>query len=126
MPARLLQKRVEMLVQDARARMKTGTLSDEDDRNFNAALQKEYEPEAEKRLKMGMILSRIAEKEGITVEESEVDERLKRIAEETKRAYDYIREFYEKYDLKENLKNSLLEEKTVGFLVEKAAVKEKA
>ena len=63
-PARLLQKRVEMLVQDARARMKTGTLNDEDDRNFNAALQKEYEPEAEKRLKMGMISRRSPRRKG--------------------------------------------------------------
>jgi trigger factor len=125
-PARLLQKRVEALVEDARARMKTGALSGEAERSFNAALQKEYEPEAEKRLKMGMILARIAEKEGITVGEGEVDERVRKIAEETKRSYDSIKDFYEKYGLKENLKQSLLEEKTVGFLVEKAAVKEKA
>ncbi len=125
-PARLLQKRVEALVEDARARMKTGAMTGEEDRGFSAALHKEYEPEAEKRLKMGMILGRIAEKEGIRTEESEVDERLKRIAEETKRSYDYLRDFYEKYHLRENLKQALLEEKTVGFLVEKAAVKEKA
>lgn len=125
-PERLLQKRVEALVEDARARMKTGALSGDAERSFNAALQKEYEPEAAKRLKMGMILAKIAEKEGITVGESEVDERVRRIAEETKRSYDYIKDFYEKYRLKENLKQSLLEEKTVGYLVEKAAVKEKA
>ena len=72
-----------------------------------------------------MILTKIAGKESISVEEDEVDERLKRIAEETKRAYDYIRDFYEKYDLRENLKNSLLEEKTFNLLIEKAVVKEK-
>jgi trigger factor len=125
-PARLLQKRVEALVEDARARMKTGALAGEAERSFNAALQKEYEPEAAKRLKMGMILARIAQKEGILVEEGEVDERVRKIAEETKRSYDYIKDFYEKYGLRENLKQNLLEEKTVGFLVEKAAVKEKA
>ena len=61
-------------------------------------------PRRERRIKMGMILAKIADREGIRVEDAEVDERLKRIAEETKRAYDYIREFYEKYDLKANLK----------------------
>ena len=100
-------------------------MSEEDERSFNAALRKDYEPEAEKRIRMGMILAKIAEKEGITVEEDEVDDRLKRIAEETKRAYDYIRDFYEKYNLRDNLKNSLLEEKTFNLLIEKAAVKEK-
>ena len=124
-PARLLAKRVEVLVQEARSRMKTGVLSDEQDRSFNAALQKECEPEAEKRIRMGMILARIAEREGLRVEDQETDERLRRIAEETKRAYDYIKEFYDKYDLKSNLRESILHEKTIGFLMEKAVVKEK-
>jgi trigger factor len=124
-PSRLLQKRVEMLVQDARTRMKTGTLSADDEANLNAALSKECEPEAEKRIKMGMILSKIADQQGLKVEDSEVDDRLRRIAEETKRAYDYIRDFYEKYDLKGSLKNSMVEEKTIDFLIEKAEIKEK-
>jgi trigger factor len=124
-PARLLAKRVEMLVQEARSRMKTGVLNDEQDRSFNAALQKEYEPEAEKRIRMGMLLAKIADREGIHVEDYETDERLKRIAEETKRAYDYIKEFYDKYDLKSNLRESILHEKTISLLMEKATVKEK-
>jgi trigger factor len=124
-PGRLLAKRVEMLVQEARSRMKTGSLGDDEERSFNAALEKEYEPEAEKRIKMGMILGKIAEREGIKVEDREVDERLKRIAEETKRAYDYVNQFYEKYNLKENLKTGMLEEKTIDFIMEKAKVKEK-
>ena len=124
-PARLLARRVEALVEEARSRIKTGSLTEEEDESFNAALRKEYEAEAEKRIKIGMILGKIAEREGIRVEDREVDERLKKIAEETKRAYDYIKEFYEKYDLKANLRNSMLEEKTIGSLVEKATVKEK-
>jgi trigger factor len=124
-PARLLHKRVEMMVQDARTRMKTGALRDDDERSFNAALEKQYEPEAEKRIRMGMILAKIADREGIRIEDGEVDERLKKIAEETKRAYDYIRDFYDKYDLKGNLKNSMLEERTINLLIEKAVVKEK-
>jgi trigger factor len=124
-PARLLARRAEMLVQEARSRMKTGVLTGEEERSFNAALQKEYEPEAEKRIKMGMILAKIADREGIRAEDAEVEERLKKIAEETKRAYDYVRDFYDKYELKSNLKESIIHEKTMGFLMEKAAIKEK-
>jgi trigger factor len=124
-PARLRQKRVEMMIQDAKARMKAGPMSEDDDKSFNDALRTDFEPEAEKRIRMGMILSKIAEKEAITVEDDEVDERLKKIAEETKRAYDYIKDFYEKYNLRDNLKGSLLEEKTFNLLIEKAVVKEK-
>ena len=107
------------------ARMKAGNMSEDEERSMHAALHKDYEPEAEKRIRMEMILTKIAGKEGISVEEDEVDERLKKIAEETKRAYDYIKDFYEKYNLRENLKQSLLEEKTFNLLIEKAVVKEK-
>ena len=124
-PARLLEKRAAELVQEARSRMKTGSLSEEEERNINAALRKEFEQEAERRIRVGIIFGKIADREGIKVEDAEVDERLRRIAEETKRAYDYIRDFYEKYDLTSSLRNSILEEKTVGFLIDKAAVKEK-
>ena len=124
-PARLLEKRAAELVQEARSRMKTGSLSEEEERNINAALRKEFEQEAERRIRVGIIFGKIADREGIKVEDAEVDERLRRIAEETKRAYDYIKDFYEKYDLKTSLRNSILEEKTVGFLIDKATVKEK-
>ncbi len=124
-PARLLAKRVEMLVQEARSRMKTGALSGEAEQSFNAALQKEYEPEAEKRIKMGMILDKIADREGLRVEDSEAEGRLKQIAEETKRAYDYIKDFYRKYDLESNLRENMLQEKTINLLMEKATIKEK-
>jgi FKBP-type peptidyl-prolyl cis-trans isomerase (trigger factor) len=73
-----------------------------------------------------MLLFKIAEAEEIKVEEKELDDRLRRIAEETKRAYDYIRDFYDKYDLKGSLRSSMREEKTVEFLIAHAAIKEKA
>jgi len=63
-----------------------------------------------------MMLARIADNEGIKVDDAEVDERLKKIADETKRGYDYIKDFYEKYDLRGNLKNGMLEEKPSIFL----------
>jgi len=124
-PARFLQKRVESMIQDAKSRMKANPLNEEQEKHFDAALQKEYEPEAEKRIRMGMILARIAEKEGLAVEDSEVEDRLKKIAEDTNRAYDYIRNFYEKYNLFESLKATMLDEKGIDFLIEKAVVKEK-
>ncbi len=124
-PARLLEKRADMMVQDAKTRMKASGLSDDQDRSLNEALRKEYEPEAEKRIKMGTILEKIAAQEGIEVQDSDVDDRLKQIAEETKRAYDYIRDFYEKYNLRDNLKTGMREEKTIDFLIANATIKEK-
>jgi trigger factor len=124
-PAKLLRKRVEGMVEEAKSRMGATNLDHEGERNIEGALRKEFEPEAEKRIRTGMLLLKIAEAEGIRVEEKEVDDKMRRIAEETKRAYDFVKEFYDKYDLKGSLKNSMREEKTIDFLVGHAKIKEK-
>jgi trigger factor len=123
-PARLLEKRLTAMVQEAKSRMKANRLSSEEERNIDNLLRKELEPQAEKGIRAGMLLSGIAKEEHISVEDGEVDERIKRIAEETKRGYDYIRDFYEKHNLLDNLKSSLLEEKTMDLLMGSTQLKE--
>lgn len=124
-PQRMLEKRVEAMARDARMRMRTDRLGDEQEARIAFALKKEMEPEAEKRIRAELILSRIAEAEGITVDEADVDDRLKRIAEDTKRAYDFVKDFYEKNDLLDGLQASILEEKSLDFVVNNATIREK-
>jgi len=125
-PARLLERRVASMVQDAKQRMMANPVAGEEERNIDGLLRKEFEPQAEKGIRGGMIISRIAEAEGLKVEESEIDERIKKIAEDTKRGYDYIKEFYEKHNLTDNLRSSMIEEKTIEFLIENGVIKETA
>lgn len=124
-PQRMLQKRVEAMAQDARMRMRADRLGNEQEARIAMALRKEMEPEAEKRIRAEMILSKIAEAEGITVNDEDVDQRLRKIAEDTKRAYDYIKDFYEKNDLLDNLQVTLLEEKSLEFVKNNATIREK-
>ncbi len=123
-PARLLEKRLAAMAQEAKSRMKANRLSPEEERNIDNLLHKELEPQAEKGIRAGMLLSRIAKEEHISVEDGEVDERIKSIAEDTKRGYDYIRDFYEKRNLMDNLKSSLIEEKAIDLLMGSAQLKE--
>jgi len=125
-PARLLERRVASMVQDAKQRMMANPVAGEEERNIDGLLRKEFEPQAEKGIRGGMIISRIAEAEGLKVEESEIEERIKKIAEDTKRGYDYIKEFYEKHNLTDNLRSSMIEEKTIEFLIENGVIKETA
>jgi trigger factor len=123
-PGRLLEKRLVSMIEEAKSRMKANRLSSEEERNIDALLRKEMEPQAEKGIKSSILLARIAKEESISVEEGETEERIKKIAEETKRGYDYIRDFYEKHDLLDNLKSGILEEKTMDHLIGSAHVKE--
>ncbi|HAR95141.1 MAG TPA: trigger factor [Deltaproteobacteria bacterium] len=124
-PPRMLEKRVEAMAQDARMRMMAERLGAEQEARIAMALRKEMEPEAEKRIRAEMVLSKIAEAEGIAVDDADVDERLRRIAEDTKRAYDYVKDFYEKNDLIDGLQASILEEKSLEFVKNNATIREK-
>jgi trigger factor len=124
-PPRMLEKRVAGMMQDARMRMRAERLGPEQEARIAMALRDEMGPEAEKRIRAEMILSKIAETEGITVEDTEVEERLRRIAEDTKRTFDYIKDFYEKNDLLDGLQAGLMEEKSLEFVKNNATIREK-
>jgi len=124
-PKRLLERRLEMIVDEAKSRFKTDYLTPDEIKRLEENLRKEFEARAEQRIKVEILLSKIAEKEGIKAEDSDVLERIKKIAEETKRAYQDILDFYERNNLMEKLKDIIVEEKTNAFLKEHALIKEK-
>ncbi len=125
-PKRLLERRLEMMVDEAKSRFKTDNLTSDEIGNLEQNLRREFEGRAEERIKVEIVLSKIAEKEGIKVEDSEVLERIKKIAEETKRSYQDIVDFYKRNNLMGRLKDVIVEEKTNTFLKENALIKEKA
>ena len=123
-PKRLLERRLEMMVDEAKSRFKADNLASDELGNLEQNLRREFEGRAEERIKVEIVLSKIAEKEGIKVEDSEVLERIKKIAEETKRSYQDIVDFYKRNNLMERLKDVIVEEKTDTFLKENALIKE--
>ena len=80
---------------------------------------------AESQVKGALLLDMLAENEGIKVEESEVDEKIRESAEQRNQDYDALKKFYEQNTgARENLKDQLKENKVFAFLKEKAVIKE--
>ena len=125
-PERVREKRVEAMMQDAQARFNTERFSEEELRQFEANFKKDFEKRAEERIKSDIVLSKIADKEGIKVEEGDVYERIKKLADDTKRSFDDVKSFYEKNNMMDYLKDMILQEKTLDFLKGSAVVKEKS
>lgn len=124
-PKRLLENRIEAMVQEARERIGVERMGENEERAVEESLRKEFEPRASDRIKTDIVLMKIADKEGIIVGDAEVEERLKKIAEDTKRPYGDVRGFYEQYNLMDSLKNNLLQEKILTFLKANAVLREK-
>ena len=59
----------------------------------------EFGKRAEDRLRVEIILARIAEKEGFKAEDSDVEERIKKIAEDANKTYNEVKGIYEQYNL---------------------------
>ena len=124
-PKRLLDKRVHAMIDDAMNRFQSDKMTEEEQRNLEGNLIKDFEPRAEERIKGEIILKKIAETESITVDDNEIHERMKKMAEDSRRSYDEIEKFYREYNMLDSLGASIVEEKTLNFLRDEAVVKEK-
>jgi len=124
-PKRLLAKHTEAMLEEAKTRFNTEHFTEEDLKAFQGNIRADFEKRAAERIKSDIILARIAEIEGIKLEDDDVHNRMKKIAEETKRPFDEVKGIYEKYDFIEGMKISIVQQKTMDFLMENANIKEK-
>jgi trigger factor len=79
-------------------------------------------PTAEKEVQGSLILEKIAEKEKISVLDTEVEQRLQQLATQMSQRVETVKSYYQKDDRLENLRAVLLEEKTLEFLLSKAKI----
>jgi len=79
-------------------------------------------PMAERRVRVRLILSRIADQENLVVDEGEMDAALARIAVNNRRDVVEIQKFYEEHELLGALRRTLLDDKTMKLLLDKAEI----
>jgi trigger factor len=79
-------------------------------------------PMAERRVRIRLILSRIAAQENLAVEEGEVTAALARIAVNNRIDVTEVKKFYEEHDLLGALRRTLLDDKTMKLLLDKAEI----
>jgi trigger factor len=79
-------------------------------------------PMAERRARVKIILGRIAEQEGVSVDDAEVEATLARLAVHSGRDVNEVRKFYQERDLIGGLKEQLRDEKTMKMLLDQAKI----
>jgi len=88
-------------------------------------LREELRPSAEERVKNMLVLTEIAQREGITVSDEDVEEAFKEMAASMGQDPQVIRRYYEAKQLMEPFRERLLEEKALNYLMEHANIKVK-
>jgi len=85
-------------------------------------IREDYREGAEKNVKTTLVLEKIAKKENITVTEDELRQQLTMIAIRTGRTPEQVLEIYSQDYMLRSLRNSMLIEKTLNFLLENANI----
>jgi trigger factor len=87
------------------------------------SLRKDWLPSAEKRAKLQLVLSEVARRENIAIEEGELDAEIARMAEERKVKPEELKESLARSNLVDYMKSNLRIDKLYDFLLSKTAVR---
>ncbi|MGZ8446201.1 MAG: trigger factor [Candidatus Deferrimicrobiaceae bacterium] len=87
-------------------------------------MKERFAPNAERSVRLSLLLAAIAEKEGIDVPYSEIETEMKEMAAQAGMEYEKIREMYGDEERMDNLRNRLLDKKVMADLLASAVAKE--
>ncbi|MCD6294514.1 MAG: trigger factor [Deltaproteobacteria bacterium] len=87
-------------------------------------LEQQFRPLSESRVRERLILGQVAQQDDITISDDEFTEGLEKLAQGMGQDVETIRKYYEARGEIDILKEQMLEEKTLNYLVENAKVKE--
>lgn len=126
-PAALVGRQLEMMLSNMKNRLAYQRLSLEmmgmDDEKF----KEQYRSVAENQVKGSLLLDAVGKKEGIKVEEADIEAKLREITAESGQEYEKVKSYYDQNNnAKENLVAHLNEDKVLNFLLGKAVVTEVA
>ena len=87
-----------------------------------AGLRKEFRPASEKRVREMLILDRIAKQDKIDIDDDDLEKGYGKLAESMGQDIETVKKYYEARGQLDSLKEELLKEKTLNYLVEHANV----
>ena len=104
---------------------KAGVIDEADKGKKDAVLKKEYKEIAERRVRLGLLMNEIGEKNKISVSEDEIKNAVMQEARKYPGEENKVLEFYKKNPEAANaIRAPIFEEKVVDFIISKSNVKE--
>lgn len=125
-PATLVKRQTIMMMQDTFQRLSSQGV---DLKKMNLDVDKmaeRFSPNAERMVRVSLLIDAIARKENIEVSFPEIDTEMKALAEAQGLDYEKVRELYSSEERMDTLRDRLLERKVLNFLMENAVVTEGA
>jgi len=122
LPPSLVNREIEYMIAETQRNLSFQGLSLEKLGISPDELRGKYREKAERRTRTSLLLEAVAKQEGITVNDDEIEGRLKIIAERTHQEVEKIKAYYQREEKMASFTIQLLEEKALDFLTEKAKI----
>lgn len=122
-PSTFVNRQIYYMMMDAERRMISNGMPKEKAAQISANLHERFEGDATRMVKTSLLLGKIGDKESITVEDEDLEKRLKELAERYGQDYESLKTTYENNNLTDRLKDEILEQKILDFIEDKAIIK---
>ncbi len=124
-PSNFVKRQLEYMVEDAKKHLIEKGFKKEDLDKKDGELKEKFKNDAVKRVRLLFILDEIARAENIGVSEDDLAAAYKSVSAQTGKDEATVKDYYEKEDLVDSLKDKIRETKTIQFLLKAAEVIEK-
>ena len=124
-PASLVEKQTEHLNNDARSRMRQQGLAVDSSTMLTRELKESYRPVAEFQVKRAFLLDAVAKQENIEVTPADIKEEINQLSASTGQNISNFLQGPQGKEIQDQIRKKILEEKTLAFLEEKAAISDK-
>jgi trigger factor len=121
-PDGMLQQELDSMINNMQFNLRRSGLSMEAMGLSEEKMREDYREEAEKRVKVGLILAKIAKDKEIEVTDQDVEDQILTVSKDTGQPPEAIRDIYNKNNLMDSMKDSLLTEKTLKFITDGANI----
>lgn len=122
-PPRLVGFEIEALIKELEDNLDRQGMTLESAGLTKEKLIEQYKEAAEKRVRGDFLLKKIAEKEGIKLENEDIEKGFQRIADQYNMPMDEVKKFFQSRNELLPFMSELLSEKILSFLIEHASVK---
>ncbi|HET6488245.1 MAG TPA: trigger factor [Syntrophales bacterium] len=124
-PEAYVERQIFSMMVEYQRRMVMNGMDADNAAKVAANLHDQFRDEATRLVRSGLLLNKIAEKETLSVDDAEIDDRIREAASRYGRDFESMKASYEKDNLIERLRDQILEEKTLDFIESRANIKMK-
>jgi trigger factor len=126
LPAVMIERQLASMLENTKQRLQYQRMTLEMMGLDEQKYMEQFRPVAASQVKGALLLHELAEKTGLTVNESDIEARLQKISAESGQDYDRISKYYlQNADAKQGLEEQIREEKVLDLVAAKAVVVEK-